>query len=63
MTDSAALERIETKLDVALLVMQGVPRAEAEARVYWPKIVALVEDLKAAVDRVDQAADRLTKGG
>lgn len=56
------LDRIEAKLDIAILVSQGVPREEAEARVYWPRIVALVEEIRAAADRIDQHADRLTKG-
>lgn len=41
-----ALDRIDAKLDVAALVAQGVPREQAEERVYLPRIAGLLDEIK-----------------
>lgn len=44
--DEEILDRIEARVDVAILVSQGVSREEAEQRVYLPRMHALLVELK-----------------
>lgn len=47
MTDSAALERLEAKMDVAILVAGGMSLEQAELQVYLAKLNETVQEMRA----------------
>lgn len=56
----ADFERLECKIDVIILMGTGLTREQAEERVYWPRIVRLVDEVHTISQKMVTTAKRMT---